>query len=124
MAVHGTEYYAEAIEAAFRKVPKRYVFGYRIELFPLNEKRLNKMLKQNGFTGVQTRQIMWKDNYKTGSDLYDFFTATSSAWWYDKFPPDKITTVANDTKKYLELKGITQLSQDVVLAFGNKKTDQ
>ena len=52
LAVHGTEYYAEAIEAAFRKVPKRYVFGYRIEFFPLNEKRLNKMLKQNGFTGV------------------------------------------------------------------------
>ena len=120
LAAHGTEHNAEAVEATFRKVPKRYVLGYRIEFFPITENNLRKMLIHNGFTNVKTRRIMWKDNFESGSDLYNFFSATSSSWWNAKLPPNKITTVANNTKGYLERKGITQLSQDVVLAFRNK----
>lgn len=120
IAIQGTEYYAEAVEAAFRIIPKHYVIGYRIEFFPLSEGKLAQMLVQSGLKNVKTRRITWKDSFKTGSELYDFFSATSSAWWYEKLPSDKITEIADNTKKYLERIGITELSQDVILAFGEK----
>ncbi|MFC1971369.1 class I SAM-dependent methyltransferase [Chloroflexota bacterium] len=120
LATHGTEHYAEASEATVRKLPKRYVLGYRMEFFPISERNLQKMLIHGGFTNVKTSRVMWKEDFKSGSDLYDFFVSTSSGWWYDKLPSDKITIVANNIKRYLDRKRITQLSQDVVLAFGNK----
>jgi ubiquinone/menaquinone biosynthesis C-methylase UbiE len=120
IATQGPEYYAEVIEAAFRVIPKRYVFGYRIEFFPLKEKQLQQMLTKAGFVDVKTRRLTWQDRFQKESEIYDFFTSTSSAWWYYKLPSDKIAEIANKTKRYLERKKINELTQDIVLATGRK----
>jgi ubiquinone/menaquinone biosynthesis C-methylase UbiE len=48
ISAHGPEYYYEAIDAAFRTIPLRYGFGYRIEFWPRSEEHLNICLPTPG----------------------------------------------------------------------------
>jgi len=120
VATHAPLYYAEVIDTALKHLPKRFVIGYRIEYWPLNEEQLKKIFLKAGLTDIKTRHVFWKEDFKSGNDLYDYFIATSSGWWYDKFPPDKIAEITDKTKLSLERKGIKQLAQDIVIAYGKK----
>jgi SAM-dependent methyltransferase len=120
IATHGPEHYKEATENAFKVVPKKYVFGYRIEFWPRSEKYIQTLLNKVGLNEVRTRRLTWQDNFQTGRDLFEFFMATSSSWWYAKFPRDKISEVTEKTISYLDMKKITKFTQDIILGYGFK----
>jgi ubiquinone/menaquinone biosynthesis C-methylase UbiE len=120
VSTHGTEHYYEACEATFRAVPKRLVFGYRVEFWPRTEKEISYMFSKAGLTDVITRQLTWKQSFDDGGKAYDFFSSTSSAWWYSKFPPDRIPSVSEKIRGAFEHKPVTEITMDVILAYGQK----
>jgi ubiquinone/menaquinone biosynthesis C-methylase UbiE len=120
LATHGPDYYWEAIDAAFRAVPKRYVMGYRLEMWPRGEAIVRRMLHHAGLPHLETQRITWRDTFASGGGLYDFFAATSSSWWLNTMPPGKIAAVAQRMRRGFERRGVTQLTMDVVLAHGVK----
>jgi SAM-dependent methyltransferase len=120
LATHGSDHYYEAVDAYFRAISKRYVIGYRIEFWPRKEKEISQMLVQAGLGDVRTRRLYYQDNFETGSKAHDFFACTSSSWWFAKFPPDKIAGQAKKAQDYFERKGVTQITEDTILAVALK----
>lgn len=120
LSTHGPDHYFEANDAAFRAISKRYVLGYRLEFWPRKETEIRRILAQAGLVDIRTRRLTWQDGFETGGKAYDFFAATSASWWYAKFPPDKIARDSQITRDYFERKRVTQITQDVILAYGRK----
>ena len=120
LGAHGPEHYWEAIDASFRVITKRYVFGYRLEFWPLGEKDIQQMLVQAGFTEVRSRRYTWRNDFENGGQAFDFFAAISASWWYAKFPPDKRTKESQKARDYFERRRVAQITDDVVLAYGRK----
>jgi ubiquinone/menaquinone biosynthesis C-methylase UbiE len=120
ISTHGPEHYYEASETTFRAVPKGLVLGYRIEFWPRTEKEISNMFFEAGLIDVITRQLTWKHSFKDGGNAYDFFSSTSSAWWYSKFPADKIPSVSQKIRGAFEHKPVTEITMDVILAYGQK----
>jgi len=120
ISTHGPEHYYEASEATFRAVPKGLVFGYRIEFWPRKEKEISHMFSEAGLIDVMTRQLIWKHSFEDGGKAYDFFASTSSAWWYSKFPPDKIPSASRKIRDAFERKPVKEITMDVTLAYGRK----
>lgn len=120
ISTHGPELYCEASEATFRAVPKSLVLGYRVEFWPRKEKDVSHMFSEAGLIDVITRQLTWKHSFDDGGKAYDFFASTSSAWWYSKFPPDKITSVSQKIRDAFERRPVTKVTTDVILAYGRK----
>jgi ubiquinone/menaquinone biosynthesis C-methylase UbiE len=120
LATHGTDHYYEAIEAYLHAISKRYVLGYRMEFWPRKEKEISQMLAQAGLVDIQTRRLNYQDNFKTGTEAHDFFACTSASWWLVKFPPEKIAGEAKKAVDYFERKGVTQVTEDIILAHALK----
>jgi len=120
LGAHGPEHYWEAIDASFRVITKRYVFGYRLEFWPLGENDLQQMLVQGGLKEVRSRRYIWRNDFETGGQAFDFFAAISASWWYAKFPPDKRTKESQKARDYFERRRVTQITDDVILAYGRK----
>jgi len=120
LGAHGPEHYWEAIDASFRVITKRYVFGYRLEFWPLGENDLQQMLVQGGLKEVRSRRYIWRNDFETGGQAFDFFAAISASWWYAKFPPDKRTKESQKARDYFERRRVAQITDDVVLAYGRK----
>jgi ubiquinone/menaquinone biosynthesis C-methylase UbiE len=120
LGAHGPEHYWEAIDASFRVITKRYVLGYRLEFWPLGEKDIQQMLVQGGFAEVRSRRYTWRNDFESGSQAYDFFSAISASWWYAKFPPGKRSKESEKARDYFERKGVTQITDDVLMAYGRK----
>jgi hypothetical protein len=78
------------------------------------------MLVQVGFIDVQTRKLFWRDHFDTGGKAYDFFASASASWWKAKLPPDKIENISKNTRDYFEHKKVTQITHDIILAYGRK----
>jgi len=119
-STHGPNYFWEASDATFRAIPKRYVMGYRIEYWPRKETEIRRMLAQAGLVNVQTRRVTWQDGFENGGKAYDFFAAVSASWWNAKLPPDKIEEISKKTRDYFEHNRVTQITHDVILAYGRK----
>jgi hypothetical protein len=77
-------------------------------------------MKKAGLTDIQTKRFFWRNNFRTGSEAYDFFAAISSAWWYAKLPPAKVAEEAEKARCYYERKNVTQITDDVIIAYGRK----
>jgi ubiquinone/menaquinone biosynthesis C-methylase UbiE len=120
VGTHGPEHYWEAIDACFRAVTKRYVFGYRLEFWPRQDIEIECMMKQAGLKDVRTFRVVWRNDFPTGGEVYDFFAAVTSAWWYANFPSEKIPADLAKTRKYFDVKGIKRITDDVVFAYGNR----
>ena len=69
---------------------------------------------------VLTRRLNWKERFDNGVKAYDFFASTSSAWWYSKFPPDKVAPISRKIRNAFELKNVTEITMDIVIAHGRK----
>jgi hypothetical protein len=69
---------------------------------------------------ILTHRLNYQDTFETGSKAYDFFACTSSSWWFPKFPPGKIAEEAKKGRDYFERKGVTQITQDAILAHALK----
>jgi ubiquinone/menaquinone biosynthesis C-methylase UbiE len=120
IGAHGPEHYWEACDASFRAINKRYVLGYRLEFWPRKEKEVRRLLEQAGLVDVRTRRLTWQNSFENGGKAYDFFAAISSSWWYAKFPREKIAEDSRKTRDYFERKRVTQITDDVILAYGRK----
>lgn len=120
LSTHGPNYFWETSDATFRAIPKRYVMGYRVEYWPRKETKIRRMLAQAGLVNVQTRRVTWQDGFENGGKAYDFFAAVSASWWNAKLPPDKIEEISKKTRDYFEHNRVTQITHDVILAYGRK----
>jgi ubiquinone/menaquinone biosynthesis C-methylase UbiE len=120
ISTHGPELYYEASETSFRAIPKGLVLGYRIEFWPRKEREISYMFSEVGLIDVITRRLIWKHSFEDGGKAYDFFASTSSAWWYSKIPPDKMPSVAQKIRHAFERKPVTEITMDVILAYGRK----
>ncbi|MHB1319703.1 MAG: class I SAM-dependent methyltransferase [Anaerolineae bacterium] len=120
LATHGPDHYWEANDAAFRAVPKRYVLGYRLEFWPRGETEVRRLLRGAGLRHVETQRLRWRDAFGSAGDLYEFYAATSSAWWLTTMPGDRVDSVSDNTRRLFEHRRVTQLTMDVILAHGTK----
>jgi len=119
-STHAPECWWETGDAAFRAIPKRYTVGYRIEYWPRRGREIQRMLVKAGLADVQTRRLFWQDNFETGGKAYDFFASVSASWWNAKLPSDKIEEISKKTRAYFERNKVTQITHDIILAYGRK----
>lgn len=120
ISAQGTDFYKEAIDAAMRSITKRYVLGYRMEFWPRKETEIQKMFAQANLADIKTHRLTWQDDFGTGAKAWDFFASTGAAWWYAKFPADKVAAEAQKSKDFFERRRVTRITQDVILAHGRK----
>lgn len=120
VGAHGPEHYWEANDASFRAIDKRYVLGYRMEFWPRKEEYIRRLLAEAGILDIRTRRLTWRNKFETGGQAYDFFAAISANWWYAKVPPDKRDELNKKTRGYFERKGVTTITDDIILADGRK----
>jgi len=119
-STHGPECWWETSDAAFRAIPKRYTLGYRVEYWPRKEIEIHRWLVRAGLVDIKTRKLFWQDKFQIGSHAYDFFASVSASWWNAKLPPDRIEEISKKTRDYFEHKKVTQITHDIILAFGHK----
>lgn len=117
---HGPEHYWEACDASFRSINKRYVLGYRLEFWPLKEEEVQRLLVNAGLVDIRTRRFIWRNVFKSGKEAYDFFSAISSNFWYAKFPQNKREEENRKTRDYFEHRGVVEITDDVIFAYGRK----
>lgn len=123
VAAHGRSFYREPIEAAFRAVPKRYVIGYRIEFWPRNERAVGRLLRRAGLSEVETKRVSWVETHPGPAEAYSFFSGTGGTWWLSKFPaPAPRKALSRKIRDYFERNRITHITQDVVLAYGVRRS--
>ncbi|TFH44204.1 MAG: class I SAM-dependent methyltransferase [ANME-2 cluster archaeon] len=120
ISTHGPELYFEACETAFKAIPIGLVLGYRIEFWPRQENDLLHMFTTAGLIDILTRRLTWKERFNDGGKAYDFFASTSSAWWFSKFPPDKVAPVFQKVRRAFKLNNVKEITTDVILAYGRK----
>ena len=120
IGAHGPEHYWEACDASFRAINKRYVLGYRLEFWPRTEKEIRRLLAAVHLDDIRTRRLTWRNAFKTGAEAYDFFSAISSAWWYAKVPARKRDEETRKARDYFERKSVTTITNDIILAYGQK----
>jgi ubiquinone/menaquinone biosynthesis C-methylase UbiE len=120
VGAHGPEHYWEAIDASFRCIKKRYILGYRLEWWPRNEEYIRKLCQNAKLENIQSKRVIWRNEFENGLAAYDFFAAISASWWYAKFPPDEIKKDSHRTRDYFNHKIVKIVSDDIVIAYGNK----
>ena len=120
VGAHGPEHYWEAIDASFRCIKKRYILGYRLEWWPRSEKYIRRLCQRADLENIQSKHVIWRNEFENGLAAYDFFAAISSSWWYAKFPPNEIEKDSNRTRDYFNRKNIKIVSDDIIIAYGNK----
>jgi len=120
VGAHGPEHYWAACDASFRVINKRYVLGYRLEFWPMKEEAVRRLLAEAGIVDIRITRHTWRNTFKNGGEAYDFFAAISSNWWYAKFPPTKRDEETRKTRDYFERKGVVIITDDIILAYGQK----
>jgi ubiquinone/menaquinone biosynthesis C-methylase UbiE len=121
ISAQGTDFYKEAIDAAMRSLNKLYVLGYRIEFWPRKEIEIQELFAQANLADIKMRRVTWQDDFASGGKAWDFFSSTGAAWWYGKFPADKVAAEAQKSRNFFERKKVTRITQDVILAYGRKR---
>ena len=120
VGAHGPEHYWEAIDNYLRAMTKRYVIGYRLEWWPRKESVVIDLLKDAGLNAIQTKRVIWRNAFATGSDAFDFFVAISSAFWYARFPKDKREEDIIKVRRHFERNKVNQITDDIILVYGTK----
>lgn len=120
IGAHGPEHYWEAIDASFRSINKRYILGYRLEWWPRTEEFIRGLLERSNLENIQSKRVIWRNEFIDGSAAYDFFSAITSSWWYAKFPPEERKKDSIRTREYFKRKNINIVTDDIVVAYGYK----
>jgi len=123
IGAHGPEHYWEAIDATLRCIDKRRVLGYRFEWWPRTERYIRGLLERSHLEGIQSRRVVWRNEFMDGSAAYDFFASISSSWWYAKFPPEQRELDAARTRAYFFRKNVRIVTDDIVVAYGCKPSE-
>lgn len=120
LGAHGTEHYWEAIDANFRIINKKYMLGYRLEFWPRTEKQISGLMERAGFKDIRINRFIWRNLFKTPADACDFFASVSANWWFAKIPEKYRVSEYQKIKRYFEKKGISQVTDDVIIGYGTK----
>jgi ubiquinone/menaquinone biosynthesis C-methylase UbiE len=120
IGARGPEHYWEAIDATLRCINKRYVLGYRFEWWPRTEAYIRSLLERAHLEDIRSFRQVWQNCFEDGHAAYDFFSAISASWWYEKFPPQEREKDSRLTRDYFQRKGITVVTDDIVIAYGRK----
>ncbi len=120
VATHGPEYDWEPTDAAFRAIPKRYVLGYRIEFWPQSEALIRDLLERAGMTDVRTARRKWTLDFSDPGDAFDFFCASSAAFWYAKIPSERRERAAAKLRSGFRRRGVDRVTHDIVFGYGRK----
>jgi len=91
-----------------------------LEFWPLKEEEVRRLLVKAGLVDIRTRRLTWRNVFKSGGEAYDFFAAISSNFWYAQFPQDKREKENRKTRDYFERKGVVEITDDVIFAYGQK----
>jgi hypothetical protein len=121
LSAHGPAHYIEASEAGVKTSNKLYSFGYRLEYWPRNENQIKTFFMKAGLTNMHTERLTWIDEFENGSDVFDFWAATSGLWWNHRLPSELRSKETEKTRAYFQRKNINKITSDVVFAFGLKK---
>jgi ubiquinone/menaquinone biosynthesis C-methylase UbiE len=119
LSTHGPNHYREGIEASF-KVASIYTLGYRIEFWPRKKQEIRRMLERLNTVNVDIYQLVWQDTFESSDHAYNFWASTSGAWWYSKFPADKIAGEEQKALKSFKRHNVTKITHDVIFAYGCK----
>lgn len=120
VGAHGPEHYWEAIDATLRCINKRYVLGYRFEWWPRTESYIRRLLERGKLQNIESRRIIWRNQFDDGGAVYDFFAAISSSWWYARFPEEEREEDSRYTREYFLRRNIDVITDDIVVAYGYK----
>jgi len=120
VGAHGPEHYWEAIDASFRCINKRYILGYRLEWWPRSEAHVRNLCQRANLENIQSKRVIWRNEFENGLAAYDFFAAISASWWYAKFPPVEIEKDSQRTRDYFNRKNVKIVSDDIVIVRGTK----
>jgi len=121
LATHGPECWWEAADSTLRALPKRYVLGYRPEYWPRQEAELGAMLERAGLAHVRTQRLRWQDTFASGAEAHAMFAAASASWWLTRVPPHAVAAVDRRTRDYFQRRGVSRITQDILLAYGLKR---
>jgi ubiquinone/menaquinone biosynthesis C-methylase UbiE len=120
VGAHGPEHYWEAIDASFRCIDKRFILGYRLEWWPRDEEYMRGLFERSNLENIQSRRVIWRNEFENGFAAYDFFAAISASWWYAKFPPDEMEKDSARTRNYFNRKNLNVITDDIIISHGNK----
>ena len=120
VGAHGPEHYWEPTDAFFRAISKRYLLGYRLEFWPRSEKEIRRLMMKAGLSNIHVKREIWRTQYPDGGGAFDFFTAISSSWWYEKFPKEKRSQDYQKVRNYFIKNHKNQVTDDIILAYGWK----
>lgn len=118
LSAHGPDYDWQAVDAAFRGIPKRYVLGYRAEFWPLSATYLRSLLEKAGLTDIRTSRHRWDLSFDDPGHAFDFFSSSSSAFWSAKIPPDDREAVAAMMRNRFGLRAVLQVTHDIIFGYG------
>jgi len=121
LSAHGPAHYMEAIEAEVKSMNIRYFLGHRLEFWPRDENEIKTIFMNAGLDNIQTERLTWTDEFENGGEMFDFFASTSGLWWYHRLPPEIRNKETEKTRTYFQRKNVTEITSDVVFAFGSKK---
>ena len=119
LSSHGPAHYMEAIESLIKTISMRYFSGHRFEFWPRDENELKNFFMNSGLNNIHTERLTWRDEFKSGSEAFDFFASTSGLWWNHRLPPEIRDKETEKTRAYFQSKNVTEITSDVVLAFGS-----
>jgi len=121
IATHGPSHYAEAIEAGLRAMTKRHFLSHRFEFWPRREEEMARLFCEARLEKVAVGRITWTEEFESGRELFDFYAATSSLWWYHRLPSKKRKLETEKTRASFQRGRVTSITSDVVFSFGTKK---
>lgn len=120
VGTHAPEHYWEPIDATVRALPKRYLFGYRLEFWPQTESQVRRLMAAAGLVDISSRRVTWHTDFGSGGAAYDFFAAISSSWWFCRFPPERVEAESVRTRAYFERRNARIVTDDIIVAAGRK----
>lgn len=120
IGAHGPEHYWEPIDAFVRSTNIRYLIGYRPEWWPRTEKEIQNMMIKAGLSHVNSKREVWRNQFTTGGEAWDFFCAISSSFQYEKYPPDKRLEDYQRVRDYCNRRNKNIVTDDIILSFGLK----
>ena len=121
LSAHGPAHYMEAIEACVKSMNMRFFFGHRFEFWPRDENEIKTFFMNAGLDNIQTERLTLIDEFDNGGEVFDFFASTSGLWWYHRLPPEIRNKETEKTRAYFQRKNVTEITSDVIFAFGSKK---
>jgi ubiquinone/menaquinone biosynthesis C-methylase UbiE len=121
LTTQGPAHYWEPSDAAIRAARKRYLLGYRFEMWFRSPDEVKRIMLRAGLRDVTARSVIWQHKFLSGGEAYDFYAATTSSWWLDKYPSELRREESDRVRAYFQRRGVTSITSDIVVATGRRE---